>query len=373
MRPPMFFTILITVLLVGCFQTFAGEKVIRCPNPIASLHDRWTWAEHEATSRGFSNEYWIGYSIEKLMEKNSFVGSFDTDERRNHPTLAEVIADTTLNETGKSQRYGHDIIVSDGVVSLDEKKSEEKIKKEIGILFHYKSEGAEEITVSNLSLHVRLKNDPLLWLEGVKEDESITFLQTFFGDARSSDIKEKLVTAIGIHSSNVAYPFLKKIAAGSESDNVRENAVFWISQVTTSGEAVQFLSGIAQSDRSEDVQEKAIFSLSEMNTAAATEALISIARTDKNNELRKKATFWLGEKASEKAVSTLKELVEDEDTEIQKSALFALTQLPDNHGVDELIRIAKTHQNPAVRKEAIFWLGQSDDQRALDALTEIAR
>ena len=59
------------------------------------------------------------------------------------------------------------------------------------------------------------------------------------------------------------------------------------------------------------------------------------------------------------------------DVEVQKQAVFALTQLPDDRGVPNLIKIARTHPSREVRKKAIFWLGQSDDPRALDALVEI--
>ena len=66
------------------------------------------------------------------------------------------------------------------------------------------------------------------------------------------------------------------------------------------------------------------------------------------------------------------EMVEDdEDTEVQKQAVFALSQLPD--GVPMLIEIARTHPRAKVRKDAIFWLGQSDDPRALEALIDLAR
>jgi HEAT repeat protein len=58
---------------------------------------------------------------------------------------------------------------------------------------------------------------------------------------------------------------------------------------------------------------------------------------------------------------------------LQKQAVFALTQLDDVEGVTEIIKIAKSHANPAVRKQAIFWLGQSDDPRAFETIVEIAK
>ena len=63
----------------------------------------------------------------------------------------------------------------------------------------------------------------------------------------------------------------------------------------------------------------------------------------------------------------------DTEVEVEKSALFALTQLDKGKGIGELIQVAGSHPNPKVRKEAIFWLGQSEDPQALDALIKIIR
>jgi len=51
--------------------------------------------------------------------------------------------------------------------------------------------------------------------------------------------------------------------------------------------------------------------------------------------------------------------------------VFALSQRPSDESVPILIRIAKTHRDPAVRRRAIFWLGQSDDPRALSLLEDL--
>ena len=61
----------------------------------------------------------------------------------------------------------------------------------------------------------------------------------------------------------------------------------------------------------------------------------------------------------------------DADTEVQKQAVFAISQRPKDESVPLLIKIAKTHASPAVRKQAIFWLGQTGDERAVDFFKEI--
>ena len=90
--------------------------------------------------------------------------------------------------------------------------------------------------------------------------------------------------------------------------------------------------------------------------------------------MRGEAIFWLGQKAGSKAAAAITERIEqDPDTEVKKSAVFALSQLPKSEGVPLLIQVARTNANPAVRKQAMFWLGQSKDPRALDFFAEILK
>lgn len=111
--------------------------------------------------------------------------------------------------------------------------------------------------------------------------------------------------------------------------------------------------------------------------ADSTEAWPVLLRIAKNqqvrNDTRKQAVFWLSQEAGEAATRGLAELVQDddEDREIRKQAVFALSQLDNDRGVPELIKVARTHRDPQIRKNAIFWLGQSEDPRAIALFEEL--
>jgi hypothetical protein len=100
--------------------------------------------------------------------------------------------------------------------------------------------------------------------------------------------------------------------------------------------------------------------------------LLSLAKDGSApHAVRKQAVFWLGQAAGEAATKDLATLADSSDRDVQKAAVFALSQLHDGAGVPDLIRIARTHPDPAVRRRAMFWLGQSHDPRALALFEEI--
>ena len=89
--------------------------------------------------------------------------------------------------------------------------------------------------------------------------------------------------------------------------------------------------------------------------------------------MRKQALFWLGQRAGQRSLEVLGNVVEktDDDTEVQKQAVFAISQRPRDEAVPVLIKIARTHPKAEVRKQAMFWLGQTGDERALEFFKEI--
>ena len=111
--------------------------------------------------------------------------------------------------------------------------------------------------------------------------------------------------------------------------------------------------------------------------ADSTEAWPSLLRIAKNDgvrtETRKHAVFWLSQEASEAAARGLTDIVNDsdDDREVRKQAVFALSQLPHDRGVPALIEVARTNKDREVRKSAIFWLGQSEDPRAIRLFEEL--
>jgi HEAT repeat protein len=82
----------------------------------------------------------------------------------------------------------------------------------------------------------------------------------------------------------------------------------------------------------------------------------------------------MAEKGGKAVAGDLRNQAEnDPEASLRKSAVFALSRLPKDEAIPQLIQLATTSKDPAVRKQAVFWLGQSDDPRALDYLTKLLK
>ena len=85
-------------------------------------------------------------------------------------------------------------------------------------------------------------------------------------------------------------------------------AVFWLSQVG-SETAVSALDSILRTSRDTELQKKAIFALSQMDSPRASSIIRSYAeRTDASSEVQEQAIFWLGQHDSPENAAYLKSL-----------------------------------------------------------------
>jgi hypothetical protein len=378
----------ISLLLVHCIlmgsvyatsqeEARQPQKIVRHTDHSQSLTTRYDWARKDMHQPFHSTGCWIGYSIRKLMGKRSFVGSYHSLPSENRPSLAKIVGDSmNTNDTIPSENtFGNDFSKIRGQISFDdEEKPHNMVLKEIGILFWYdERKELREVTVSNLSLHVDLESNPLIWLGFAENDESVRLLKSLFSETKDPKVKEKIVTAVGIHEpTENSFEFLKNVLYGSDAETIRSEAVFWLGE-NHSPSALHILTDIIRDDPSSTIRENALFAISQLNDTRATDVLIKLAQNAPDRKVRQDAMFWIGQKASVKAVAALETIVtgNEDDLEVKKSAVFALGQLPDNQGIDPLIRIAQTHRDPRVRKEAIFLLGQINDERALDVLIKL--
>ena len=356
-----------------------SQKVLKHPDPAEKLDSRWEWALKEAKNNKFKDGFWIGYSIQKLMGVNSFMGTIKSHRETDEITLEEIIfgKKAPTREKNISDKETIKQAAEKALMRIkDPHSGEEKVIKDVAILFEFGKkpdlEYLERVKVSNLSLYVDLDELPLIWLGKSDENQSVPLLEKLYNNVSSEDVKEKMVTAVGVHEpSNLTVSFLEKILKGNDPGDVREKAAFWMGQQDTE-RALKILLKTAQKDRSEEVRKKAVFGISQIKIEGATVALINLAEKADDEEVREKAIFWLGQREGEKALKFLVRVAKsDPSSDVREKAVFAISQMKSDKAIEQLIDLAYHAKQKNVRKKAIFWLGQKASKKAVTALEKV--
>ncbi len=278
--------------------------------------------------------------------------------------------------------------------------------RNLGVFVLYEPDGQRVVRVEvyNLDRKREYSGFPVYWLGRGGNEESLNFLRGLAEMNLGERVVENATVAVALHDDPRVSEVLKSLVRSSKNQEVRRTAVHWLG---VTGVETNFLADLVRSESedgevrraaghalgvssdpaslstlislygsvsNQELRRALIHSISiNSNQEPAIDFLIKLARSERDSESRNQALFWLGHKAGEKALGVLKDTVEreDDDTEVQKHAVFVISRRPKDEAVPLLIKIARTHAKPEVRKQAIFWLGRTGDDRALAFFEEL--
>lgn len=180
-------------------------------------------------------------------------------------------------------------------------------------------------------------------------------------DAYSEDMREQAIFMISQHADDdEAAKLLVQVAKGDSSPELRETAIFWLSQVR-GDESLDTLAEILAEEDDPELQEKAVFAISQHQSRRSAEILREVAMDERyDEEVRANAIFWLSQQ-SRIEFDFLAELYDKvESRELKDKILFAASQ---QRGEEQAALLEKVlhdeEEDPELRGQALFWLGQS--------------
>lgn len=333
-RPSVFAAILLWAAISAAAQPAMRNAKIRTEQAAPTFSAKMEALTHEA------GPFWVGYEVPSLHSagRHSWGGcglQYLEDGREN-------TIETAAESTSPSIAY---------------------------ILLRVADHAIGKIVVASPECQMDAGGLPVVWLEGVKQEESVAYLERI-AEAETKPAENALM-AIGVHQTPTATRTLASLASPKHALRFREKASFWLA--TERGpDGFPALQQLARGDADPQFREKMTFHLTLVADPRAIDELIRMAKEDSSNKVRSQAMFWLAQKAGVKAVSFLSAAAQnDPEVEVKKKAVFALSQLPHEEGVPQLIHVAETNPDREVRKQAIFWLGQSGDPRALKYLEDV--
>jgi len=202
-------------------------------------------------------------------------------------------------------------------------------------------------------------------------DRAVPLLKTVLArrDAGSACLRRKAVFLLSQKRTSETSSLLLQIVRSDPDQEVREQAVFWLSQVP-GDETVAALDSILRDPKTPpEIQEKAIFALSQHHSARAGAVLRDFAaRRDVSTDLREKAIFWIGQSRSPENAQFLKDLyAKVENDDLKDKIIFSLSQMGGADNYRWLMDIAlNPKEDIEIRKKALFWAGQGHNVDVAD-------
>jgi hypothetical protein len=121
--------------------------------------------------------------------------------------------------------------------------------------------------------------------------------------------RDAIFAATLADSAEIARPLLRIARNAELSKEIRKNAVFWLGQEAAEAATVG-LKELIESREEIDVREQAIFALSQRPNEESVPTLIGLVRRrDIDPRLKKNALFWLGQKDDPRVIALLEEIL----------------------------------------------------------------
>ena len=314
----------------------APASVLRYPDPAQPLARRWDWALERGARMG--GGFWIGYRVQQVA---SVPHRSEKHHRERH--------DERSDEPGAGGFRG---------VPLAPVIADSGDEDDLALLFRFRARGPgrptlETVRVTSLVLPVDLGRTPLVWLGPADDGASLARLQALFAEAPTADLKEDLVTDVGLHgSSRAVVPLLDGWLRGDVPSEVRAQAAEWLGHHPDAA-AVRGLAHAARQDPAARVREQAVKGLRINPFATATDSLLALARAHDDPDVRREAVEGLDHKSDPRVLPALIAIARsDRDEDVQREAVEGLGKMKEP-GLRAVIDIARTHADPDVRSRAV--------------------
>ena len=161
---------------------------------------------------------------------------------------------------------------------------------------------------TNRDVDPELRGNAIFWLAQNQGDDAGPFLRSLYESLDEAELKERVFFAIAETSSEGSLEWLTARALDPNEDvEVRTMALFWAAEAgLTSAQALQ----IYRTAEDRELREQAIFVLTQVaDDDEAVDALIEIVRSEEDRELRERAVFWLGESDDPRVADILLEII----------------------------------------------------------------
>ncbi|MEZ4589242.1 MAG: HEAT repeat domain-containing protein, partial [Gemmatimonadales bacterium] len=215
-----------------------------------------------------------------------------------------------------------------------------------------------------------VREQAVFWLSQVSGDGAVTALDSILRSSTDRTIQEKAIFALSQHQSERAARALRDFASRRDAPGSLRENAIFWLG-QSGGDNAEFLRSLYRTVDERPLKEKIIFAVAQNGQNDGFRWLLEVAgNTREDIELRKKAVFWAAQSGAD--LPELFALYDRAgDRELKEQLIFAYSQSNKRAAVDKLIEIARRDSDRELRKKALFWLSQSNDPRVVELLTEI--
>src|SRR5438874_6793407 len=217
---------------------------------------------------------------------------------------------------------------------------------------------------------MEVRDQAIFWLSQLDDDAVVGMLDNILKSSHDERVQDKAIFGLSQQRSGKGFAILRDYAEHDTYPDAARGKAIFWLGQGKSNGG-EYLRSLYPKVHSSELKDKIIFSVSQSRDATSAKWLIDmVANRYQDIEMRKKALFWAGQNGA--SMQQLADLYDNMDErEMKDQMIFVFSQRHEPAAFNKLMDIAKNDKDREARKKAMFWLGQSRDPRVQQPLLDL--
>ena len=221
----------------------------------------------------------------------------------------------------------------------------------------------------------------LYWLDAVTAADSLRYLDTFTRLGGSDSIQalttrrnlaSRALSAIALHKDPGADAILERIADDRVETTLRSSALSLLA-TARGAQGLSVLQRQLKAETQPEPRRQLTSAIGQSREPGAVQVLRPLLK-DPDPKVRAEAVYRYSTLAGPAVANEILALIESETVDnVRTRAVSSIAQWPRGEGIPQLVTLARSSKDPAVRKQAVSSLSNSRDPRAVAYMEELLK
>ena len=216
-----------------------------------------------------------------------------------------------------------------------------------------------------------VRDQAVFWLSQQPEDRAVDLLENILKTARSQDVRDKAIFGLSQHRSGKGFPILRAYAEDNRQPDDLRGKAIFWLGQRKGAERFDYLRGLYTRLDSHDLKDKVIFAMSQQKDEASMKWLVDLALNSNEAMDNRKKALFWAGQSGGSIANLTSMYDRMREQELKEHMVFVLSQRREQAAMDKLMSIARNDPDRNLRRKAMFWLGQSHDPRVTAFLADI--
>lgn len=216
-----------------------------------------------------------------------------------------------------------------------------------------------------------VRDQAIFWLSQVEDERAVGMLEDILKTARSERIADKAIFGLSQHRSGKGFPILRAYAENDGHSDDVRGKAIFWLGQRKGDDRENYLRGLYNRVRSEDLKDKVIFSISQQRSAESQQWLLDIVSNTREPIEMRKKALFWAGQGGTPMEKLTSLYSRMDNREMKDQMIFVFSQRRERAAFDKLMDIARNDPDREARRKAMFWLGQSRDPRVAAFLSDM--